>query len=273
MKRLLLAIAALLVAPLPAAARQADGVKAHAVAPAALDPGKAYLLYRASTAKSGLFPITQILVRVPSEAEMTAFRTARAAAYEAALPKLREKAKGGPVPTIEQWSFDDYKGPSNAFGLPSKDFLEDGELRSYLLEVPPGDYVLYGISLNGGSVVTCNCIGTVKFAAKPGVMTFLGALYADKVHKASPVPHLEDNLGEQMFQYGFVFGAGLVPADAQTPVPAPVAALPLALAEFHAVGAFRQPGAAGINRLPPVPGVLGYERGRPIDLRTGRPAE
>lgn len=272
MKRLLLALAALLASAAPAAARQADGVKAHAIAPAALDPAKAYLLYRSSSAKSGLFPITQILVRVPSEAEMAAFRTARQEAYDKALPKLREKAKGGPVPGIEQHSFD-YKGPTNAFGLPSKDFLEDGELRTYLLEVPPGTYVLYGVSLSGGSVVTCNCLGTVKFAARGGVVTFLGALYADKVHKPSPVPHLEDNLGEQMFQYGFVFGAGLVPADAQTLVPAPVKALPIELADFRAVGPFRQPGAQGINRLPPVPGVLGYDHGRPVDLKTGQPAQ
>ena len=94
MKRLLLALAALLASAAPAAARQADGVKAHAIAPAALDPAKAYLLYRSSSAKSGLFPITQILVRVPSEAEMAAFRTARQEAYDKALPKLREKAKG-----------------------------------------------------------------------------------------------------------------------------------------------------------------------------------
>lgn len=274
MKRLLIALAMLagLVHPLPAAARDAQGVVVHATAPASLDPAKAYLLYRASTAKSGLFPLVQVLVRVPSAQELTDFRTAREAAYAEALPALREKAKGGPVPAIEQWSFD-YKGPTNAFALPSSGFIEDGEMRSYLVEVPPGNYVLYGVTLGSGALVTCNCLGTVKFAAEPGAMTFLGALYADKVHKPSPVPHLEDNLGEQMFQYGFVLGAGLVPADAQTPVPAPVSALPLRLAEFHAVAAFRQPGAGGINRLPPVPGVLGYDRGRPIDLRTGQPAQ
>jgi hypothetical protein len=273
MKKILRAIAGFVALIASAAeARKPDGVVAHPTPPAALSPTKAYLLYRASTAKSGLFPITQALVRIPTEQETLAYKAARQAAYDKALPKLRKKAKDSPVQPIEQFTFD-YKGTTNAFGLTSSDFIEDGEMRSYLLEVPPGTYVFYGITLNGGGVVTCNCLGTVKFNANPGVLTFLGSLYADKVHKPSPVPNLEDNLGEQMAQYSFIFGAAVIPADESTPAPSAVSKFPIRRAEYSAVASFREPGAQSINRLAPIPGILGYNRGQVIDLKSGEAAK
>ncbi|GGN45396.1 hypothetical protein GCM10011349_11400 [Novosphingobium indicum] len=266
------ALALMLTHSTPLAAREPDGVAVHATAPTVLDPAKAYLLYRASTAKSGMFAITHVMGRIPSDDEMVAFLAARQQAYEKELPNLRKKAKNGPVPTVENFGFS-YDGPSNAFALPVKDFAEDGEMRTYLVEVPPGTYVFYGTAVGTRALTNCNCLGTVKFAAQPGVVTFLGSLYADKVHKPSPVPNLEDNLGEQMFQYSFILGAAVVPADLDTVVPQVAAGLPLARAEYHAVGPFLQPGASWINRLAPVPGVLSYSEGKVVDVRTGKVLE
>ena len=240
--------------------------------PAALEPGAAYLLLRTSTAKSGLFPIQHVFLRIPSDAELTAYRTAKKAAYDAALPKLTKQAKGGKVPTIDEFPFE-YSGVANTFVAESGKFLEDGEMRTLLLRIPAGTYILYGSTLGKGGLVTCNCLGTVRFVAKAGMVTDIGSLYVDKVHKPSPVPHLEDNLGPQMFQYGFIFGQALVPADGTTPVPAALRALPIERAEFSAVGQYYEPGAGNINRLAPVSGVLRYDKGRPVDVKSGNPAE
>jgi hypothetical protein len=272
MKRLLLALL-ILLAPAPAIAREARGVNALKVAPAALDPTKAYLLLKTSRAKSGIFSLEHVLLRIPTQAETDAYMAAKKIAYDKALPGLTKKAKDGKVPTIEEFAFD-YDGPENAFNTKNGNFLIDGaDMRTLLIEVPAGTYVLYGSSLGSGGLVTCNCLGTVKFEAKPGQITNMGSLYVDKVHKPSPVPHLEDNVGPSMFSYAFIFGQGLVPASAADPVPDLLKAFPVVLAEYHAVGLYREPGAASINRLAPVPGILGYRRGAVIDERTGQPVQ
>jgi hypothetical protein len=264
--------AALLVATPPTAVkREAPGVTQLRVAPARLDPAKAYLLVQSSRAKSGLFPVEHVLLRIPSEAELAAFRAARDEAYNARLAKLQKQAKGGPVPAVEEIPFD-YKGASNAFGTKGGEFLVDGEMRTLLMEVPAGTYLLYGVALGSRALITCNCLGTVAFVAKPGVITNMGALYADKVHKESPVPNLEDNVGPDMFNYGFIMGQALVPATAASPVPAGLHDLPIELADYHAVGLFHEAGAPSINRLAPVPGVLRYDRGKVIDVKTDQKA-
>jgi hypothetical protein len=76
-----------------------------------------------------------------------------------------------------------------------------------------------------------------------------------------------------MFQYGFVLGEALVPADAATPVPASLRALAIEPARFEVVGEYYEPGAGNINRLAPIPGLLGYQRGRAVDLRPGKTVE
>jgi hypothetical protein len=275
MKRLVLKMLAVtmgLAAPVVGLAKDNAGVTPLLVAPATLRGDAAYLLLRTSKAKSGMFPIQHVLMRIPSPQELEAYRAARKLAYDRALPELTAKAKGGKVQTIDEFEFD-YDGKANSFVVDSGKFIEDGEMRTILLEVPPGSYVLYGITLGNRGLVTCNCLGTVRFDARAGAITDVGSLYADKVHKKSPVPHLEDNLGPSMFQYGFIFGEALVPPDAATPVPAALKSLTVEPARFEVVGEYYEPGAGSINRLAPIPGLLGYNRGRAVDLRTGKPGE
>jgi hypothetical protein len=254
-------IAGLLAVTSPAQAADPAGVTNLVAPSAALDPGKAYLLFDSSDAKSGMFRIGHVFMRVPSETEVDAFLAAKREAYDKDLPKLRKKAKDGPVPTFEEYGFT-WKGAQNTFAVDLGKPLGAGI--TYLLEVPAGTYVLYGVSVGTRGFVSCNCLGTVKFEARPGQITQLGALYAAKVHKDSPVPYLEDNLGEQMFQYGFIMGQALVPATEATPVPAALAGLPLVRASFAPVGMFAEPSAPMINRLAPIPGILEYDRGRVI---------
>ena len=268
MMRLLLA-AILVLLSTAGLAKVPKGDIQFKVAPEALKSDRAYLLFRSSRAKSGMLNIEHIFLRVPNEVEIAAYRDAKQTAFEKALPGLRKEAKDGSEPVIETFAFA-YDGAPNVFTVDAGDYLEDGKQeRTYLIEVPAGTYVLYGISAGGRSVVTCNCLGTVKFEAKPGIVTFMGALYADKVHEPSPVPHLEDNRGPSMFTAGWVLGQAVVPAAVDTPVPLAIGSLPIARAEYFAVAPYHDPAAMGINRLAPVPGILDYDRGRVIDTRTG----
>ena len=82
----------------PAAAKAAGDFAALNTAPSALAPDTAYLLLRTSRAKTGVMSVDHVLVRVPTDAEIAAWRSARQAAYDAALPDLRKKAKDGRVP-------------------------------------------------------------------------------------------------------------------------------------------------------------------------------
>jgi len=268
----LLVLSIALATPIAALAKDNAGVTPLLAAPAALRSDAAYLLLRTSRAKSGLFPIQHVMLRIPTAQELEAYRAARKLAYDKALPELTKKAKDGKVPGIDDFEFD-YAGKANSFVVDSGKFLEDGEMRTILLELPAGDYILYGITVGGRGLVTCNCLGTVRFGARAGVITDIGSLFADKVHKPSPIPHLEDNLGPSMFQYGFVLGQALVPPDPATPVPAALHALALEPARFEVVGEYYEPGAGGINRLAPIPGLLGYDHGHAVDLRTGKPGE
>lgn len=271
MTRLLFAFLALLAVGAPLVGASPPDVTQLRVAPTTLAPDRAYLLLRSGKAKSGLFAIEHVLVRAPSAADLAAYRTARAEAYRKELPRLRKQAKDGPVTSIDEFVFE-YKGVANAFATKRSDNIDVGDLVTMLIEVPPGTYILYGTGVGSRGLVTCNCLGTVQFEARAGIITDMGALHADKVHGESPEPHLEDNLGKSMFNYGFVLGQAVVPATPATPVIASLQGLPRVAADYHAVGLFREPGA-GINRLAPVPGVLRYERGKVIDERTGKVAE
>lgn len=241
-------------------------------APPALAPDRAYLLLRSGKAKSGLYAIEHVLVRAPSASDLDAYRADRESAYNRQLPRLQKQAKGGPVSSIDEFAFE-YKDAANAFATKRSDNIDVGDLVTLLIEVPPGIYILYGTGVSSRLLITCNCLGTVQFEAKPGIITDMGALYADKVHGESSEPHLEDNLGKSMFSYSLILGQALVPATTTTPVIPSLQSLPRVAADYQAVGLFREPGAASINRLAPVPGVLRYDRGTVVDERTGQPAK
>jgi hypothetical protein len=271
---LLALIAAPAILPAPVMAKSLPNVTQFKIAPAQLNPNKAYLLMRTNKAKSGLMSLEHVFLKVPTEADIAAYNTAKKAAFEKALPKLLKQAAKVPnsrAPTIDEFMFE-YDGPSNLFAISTGKFLEDGEERTYFVEVDPGTYVLYGAGSFG--LMMCNCLGTVKFDAGAGMITNLGTLYLDKVSEPPEVPHLEDNRGKSMGTYNIVLGQAIVPAPKyNAPFPqslAKGAPVQVKHADYSAVGPFIEPGAVGINRLAPIPGILGYERGKVIDLKTGQ---
>jgi hypothetical protein len=274
---LLAAIAAMLLLAPGIANAQNDVVPIRAAdGPVTIKPDRAYILFRTNRAKSGIIPINPIFLRVPSEAEIADYRAARQAAFAKDLPKLtkawQDAGRPGPGPDVETYGFT-YKGHINVFDVDSGKYIADApNERAYLAEVPPGDYVLYGSGMGGSVLSVCNCLGTVGFHAGPGVVTDLGTLLINKAQDKSPEPELatETDLGKSYgWGMAFVFAEAVRPATAQTPLPALIPADKRRIVEYHAVGPFFEPGAAMVNRLAPLPGVLRYDNGKVVDVRTG----
>ncbi len=257
-----LMIAALLALGFPAAALAQDGPAfQHFRAGSAitLAPDKAYFLIRMPE-ESVSTKLQPVFLRKPSAAELAAYREAKAAAHAKA---------GKDAGPIENFDFE-YTAATNLFQIENGKFLaKEGNDRLFLIATAPGDYVFYGAGFNK-FLWQCNCMGTVSFKAEAGKITDLGAVLITLAWKPSGFPELAEdtNLGPKMRQDYAMFAVGLRPATAK-PSLAQLAALPVQAAEYHAVGAFREPARLLANRLAPVPGVLGYDKGAVIDLRTG----
>jgi hypothetical protein len=139
---------------------------------------------------------------------------------------------------------------------------------SYLTAVKPGTYVYYGpifTDPNGSVVGACYCMGSVKFEVKPGVITDLGnfLLVAPGADKDFPKREL---VGAEMGLYqpqelGKQFG------PLRYGVPASLKAYPYALADFRAQGALGNYYGITVSRMPPVDGVLAYDRDKVIDVK------
>lgn len=275
MKRLIAlgAILALLAPSRLWAAADPAGVVALR-APLVVSPGQAYILVRTNKAKSGIFPLVPVFLRAPTDQELADYRTAKAAAYQNDLPRL-SKQEGGP-PDLANYPFT-YKATSNVFALRTKDAVAETEQdRTWVLQVPPGEYVLYGSTLSGApGLAVCNCLGTVKFRADAGAVTDLGTLLLRKAADKAPEPELasETGLGDKIQFAAFVIAVAVRPATPSTSVPAGIPADMRRLADYRPVPAFIERGAGMINRLAPLPGVFRYENGAVVDDRTGNVVE
>ena len=156
-------------------------------------------------------------------------------------------------------------GPMFAF---DKSEGPDGEdVYSYLIELDPGEYTYYGpifLNPNGAAFGTCMCMGSVKVDAKPGVVTNLGDFLAMRWVDAEGWRQAGINAAEM--------------ADRRPPVSAIDYTVPAALqghavveADWRAAGKVDNWYGIMIGRLPPMDGVLAYERDRIVDLKA-RPA-
>ncbi|MBA2932807.1 hypothetical protein HZF05_01735 [Sphingomonas sp. CGMCC 1.13654] len=99
-------------------------------------------------------------------------------------------------------------------------------------------------------------MGTVKFDAPAGKIVDLGRL---KLNDDWGAPVLPPNpAGNQSF--------AVIPADGAPPK-GRLQGLPVFAADFHAAGKIPNYFGALIDRLPPIPGVIAYERDKVIDLK------
>ena len=150
------------------------------------------------------------------------------------------------VPFGPQFVFDKTEGEDKSF--------------SYLIEVEPGEYTWFGPILYLPGTQTfgqCYCMGSVKFEAKAGQITSLGDFlslgWADRAA-----------LEQSTFERTLLPDRPAVPTDWS--VPESLAKYPSARAELRAAGKRNNFLSALVGRIPPVPGVLAYERDVPIDL-------
>lgn len=289
------AVILLLAALAPATARAApdrEWLQIEAGQPIVLKPDRAYLLLR-RWQPDGAVKVEPILMRVPTAQELEQYDAAKREAFEKARPallaardkQLAKKAEADaagkpfdgmvpPEPNLESFAFD-YQAVANVQSVRIGKALVRAQPESvYLIEAVPGDYVFYGMSwaLGRSSLFTCLCLGSVGFHAQAGVVTDLGTFLGDSAKFESHIPELKPESG---------FGPS---SDAFFPLlvgglrlPAPGAAMPDGLhgltivpADYHAIGRFLDGRALGINRMVPVPGVLAYDNGKVVDVKSGQ---
>jgi hypothetical protein len=288
--KLLLSLA-LLLAPVSIEARPPrEMVEIKAGDPTTIRADRAYILFR-TVRPEGVHAFEPVFLRIPTQEEMERYNTAKRQAYERAEPDLirrRERqvqrnaerlALGqsaepvDPVPSLEKFNFvyDDIYNVQNIQA--DRALVQARPESTYLVEVMPGSYVLYGASWRWGpaNLYVCFCLGSVGFSAPAGTVTDLGYFLADTVHHVSKIPELrpESGFGLTMSDPAILIGATIRPVRSDSPVPEALHGANVHPAEYRAIGRFFEPRAAAINRLVPVPGILDYDEGRVIDVRTG----
>lgn len=238
--RRMMAYAAALIAVLaqPVAARENDAdIARHLRAGTAVTiaPDTAYLLVRNS--------------------DILAFRFVR----------IDDEGRRGPdgLPIVD---------PANLVDLAAYLPFDKAPPRTHLLAVKPGTYWLYGEKTRfhlEGPFLNCLCLGTVKFEARAGTITDLGTIR--NLARETKDGKRPDATGQARTLLGNrdVRAILVEPATAGQAVPAALAALPRVPAVYHAAGRLPNIDGTMIDRISAMPGVIGYDRDRIIDLRTG----
>jgi hypothetical protein len=267
-------------------------VEIRAGEPVTIRQDRAYILFR-SVRPEGAMRLEPVFLRIPRDEEMARYGEARRQAYARAEPGLirrREamlrtranlEAQGRrsfstipPPPSIDSFEFI-YEEIGNLQNIDdSRAFVRGAGEDVYLVEIVPGDYVLYGIAYAGGPAFlpTCLCLGTVGFSAPAGAVTDLGRFYADRVDREARQPELraESGFGQTMSALTVLLGATVRPPLSGDLPPDALRGANVRAVQYRAVGKFFDPRAVMINRLVPVPGILAYEGGRVIDVRSGQ---
>lgn len=134
----------------------------------------------------------------------------------------RGRAKGNPLP----------KGADEGVLIgPGKPLAEAPHLRTYLVALTPGRYVL------SNSATTCFCLGSYQFEAAAGQITDLGTVYIGAENGSSPwavlarlrsAPDIED------IPYAVADALAVYPWKETMTIPAAIAALPRQPATYWA---------------------------------------
>lgn len=238
-----------------------------------LDPAKGYILLRTD------LPLSLYLTKVPTPAEQATYDALRAealakarkkyakklATYEKTRAAAREVGVAPPERPVEPTE-DNFDYP--AFSMiaavqigPLQRFAKgDGGRSTYLQEITPGTYRIYGLIFVGPSLTegTCFCMGSVTFEVRPGVLTDLGfSPSMERWRAGQPAASTSAAIADAPF---LMTTPADVPGDPRlelwTTVPA----------RFVAAGKVPNHLGVMIGRIPPMPGVIGYDRDRILDL-------
>jgi hypothetical protein len=141
--------------------------------------------------------------------------------------------------------------------------------RTFFLAISPGSYVLAGIATSGGAGDVCMCMGTVKFDAKPGVITDMGLILMARDDEPTTIPELTARVrGRDLGVEPRLLVMGLRPYSPDMLVPGSLSQLPRTLADYRVASRFPNYFGAATDRLAPVAGVLDYDKdGRVLDLK------
>jgi hypothetical protein len=225
------------------------------------------------------------LIRVPNAADQAAYDKLRARALAEArgkyLKKLAkyERAKAqaakspGVVipdepeePTEANFEFTPFAllagftmGPANRFAK------GEGGASTYLQELTPGEYRIYGPTVIGpaGQMGICYCMGSVKFEARAGEIADMGVILSRNavVPKAPP--------GDSSMPVIVAPENFLGPAPAGMALDPRLSGATIKRAAYKPVGKLPNYFGVTLGRIPEMPGVFRYERDRMIDLSAG----
>ena len=214
-------LAAALALPAAAPAPAAESLK---VAPASLDPKRAYLLVRLGKRDGKVWNLVSF------------YR------YDPELEDLRGKgrAKANPVPRTED----------KAAVVETKPFLaEDGNVRTYLVALTPGRWVI------ASSPTTSFSLGSWQFDARAGEITDLGTFYMGAENGSSIWPKLASlRSAPDIEDRAYTVADALLvePAGGATPVPAALASLPRKPAQYLPAPRFGNHSGQMINAALPL---------------------
>lgn len=250
-----------------------------------IDPAKGYIFVHGGTRQMGTF------LRQPNDKDLKAYEADWRKALDKAIRRypsqlaqwqqsvdvakqLKQPPPAEPVaPTEENFRIGPI-GPRLTIGFGPEYVYsksKDPDYYSYLVEVEPGIYSYYGpVSIiPQGYFGTCYCMGSVRFEVKPGVITNLGNFLTS-------APRLDDPSVTGKSKPGVMRIAGAFnvnkvdPLGSQAPLdftlPTSLAGYRAEQTEFHASGKVDNFFGITITRMPPIPGVLGYDRDTVIDL-------
>jgi hypothetical protein len=180
---------------------------------------------------------------------------------EMPVEPTRENFSIGSIETRNPVSF----GPEYVFG---KD--KEKPEYTYMMKVKPGMYTYHGplfFNPQAGYVGTCYCMGSVQFEVKSGVITDLGnfLLAAPGADIAFGIQAPPMVVPTGMFSSTVNEGR---PGEAiKFGLPESLKAYPGAVADFRAAGKSDNHFGVMISRMPPIPGVLAYQRDKVVDLK------
>lgn len=291
MKQMLIATAALIVAvPAVSAKEKVVFVETAVVKDkpiVTLNPAKAYILVRSTDGA------TVHLMRVPSADDQAVYDRLRGEALTEAREKYTRKAEdyarnqeryerameaytkskpaSGPArtpkpvapvkpvePTEENFEFTPF-GLMTGVVMGPFNRLSKGDNGSvYLQEVTPGSYRIYS-----ATPMACFCMGSVKFEAKAGEITDVGAFDVGMADERTKGDSAQP--GPVVLRYR-ASGTGY-PADPR------LSAMKLVPAVLRPVGKLPNYFGGSIDRFPAIEGVMRYDRDRIVDLTAAQAAQ
>lgn len=232
-----------------------------------IDPAKAYVLLRAD------MPSALMLVKDASAEDQVAYGEMRTKAFGKARARyaaqLKEyelmtaskvKSKKPIEPNEANFEFTPFAALTTVSIGPVFRFAkQDGGVSTYLQELTPGTYRIYGpigMGANSAMVGTCFCMGSVRFDAKAGEIVDMGRINFG----LATVPKDDDGSRPASL------ASYLVPATPDMVIDPRLKSALVRPAAYRPAGKLPNFFGLTVSRMPAMPGVMRYDRDRIVDL-------